>query len=71
MPWVDSSSVLSDESVLTQWSVSTQRSMLSVGDFPAVKDVSSPNRYTTHSERAFTTLVCYKMLGLRITVLAV
>lgn len=41
---MDSSSVLSDESMLTQWSVSTQRSMLSVGDFPPVRDASSPNR---------------------------
>lgn len=44
VPWVDTSSVLSDESVLTQWSVSTQRSMLSVGDFPIGKDMHSPIR---------------------------
>lgn len=43
--WVDTSSVLSDDSVLTQWSVSTQRSVLSVGDFPPVRDVTSPNRW--------------------------
>lgn len=43
-PGQETSSVLSDESVLTQWSVSTQRSMLSVGDFPPVRDASSPNR---------------------------
>lgn len=41
---MDTSSVMSDESVLTQWSVSTQRSMLSVGDFPLIKDVNSPSR---------------------------
>lgn len=43
-PGQETSSVLSDESVLTQWSVSTQRSMLSVGDFPPVRDACSPNR---------------------------
>ncbi|CAM9430042.1 unnamed protein product [Scytosiphon promiscuus] len=42
-PGQETSSVLSDESVLTQWSVSTQRSMLSVGDFPPLRDASSPN----------------------------
>eukprot|EP00903_Cladosiphon_okamuranus_P014228 g13217.t1 len=42
-PGQETSSVLSDESVLTQWSVSTQRSMLSVGDFPPVRDGNSPN----------------------------